>query len=281
MFLVVKFRKLLVYLFIIALVPSLLVIAHTKKEEKIKVPIIMYHSILKNNPQNSPYIVSPQLLENDLIYLQDNGYTAVTVNDLINYVYDNKPLPEKPIILTFDDGHYNNLYYAYPLMKKYNMKMVISVVGEYSEKFSESDDSKPDYSYLTWDQIAELQKSGYVEIQNHTYSMHTMDVTRIGCMKNKNESIDKYQQVLYDDLSKLQSKLKDITGTAPTTFTYPFGKVCDYSYDVIKKLGFKASLSCAEGVSEITKDPQCLYLLKRHVRPPNVSSNQYFDKILQ
>ena len=277
MFFVVKLRKIIG--FIVAVSLCLIIIKAYPREEKTKVPIIMYHSILKNNSQNSKYIVSPELLEEDLLYLKENGFTTIVVEDLIDYVYNNKPLPQKPIMLTFDDGHYNNYYYAYPLMKKYNMKMVISVVGEYAEQFSQSDPSNPNYSYLTWQQIDELQKSGYVEIQNHTYSMHSIGA-RWGCMKTKGETVEEYQKILYQDLSLLQSRLEKETGKSPTAFTYPFGKISEYSYDVINKLGFKASFSCAEGIAQISENPECLYLLKRFIRPPYTRSADYFDKIL-
>lgn len=279
MYLVVKLRNIIAYICITALLLCAAIAGHTK-EQAVKVPIIMYHSILKSNPQNSNYIVSPRILENDLAYLQKNGYTAITVNDLIDYVYNGGTLPEKPIMLTFDDGHYNNYFYAYPLMEKYNMKMVISVVGEYTDAFTENDDSNPNYSYLTWSQIEELQKSGYAEIQNHTYSMHSVNSKRSGCMINYGESVEEYQEKLYEDLSKMQNKLKQASGVDAYAFTYPFGKVCDYSFDVIKKLGFKASFSCAEGISEITLNPECLYMLKRYIRPPYTSSEEYFNRIL-
>ncbi|MBR0276882.1 MAG: polysaccharide deacetylase family protein, partial [Clostridia bacterium] len=117
-------------------------------DSSIDVPIIMYHSVKNDISDSAKYIVTPNQLESDLIYLAQNGYTTITMTDLIDYVYNDKKLPEKPIILTFDDGYFNNYYYAYPLMKKYNMKMVISVVGSYSDKFSEIDDSNPAYAYL-------------------------------------------------------------------------------------------------------------------------------------
>ena len=116
-------------------------------ESYINVPIIMYHSILKS--QSGDYIVHPD----DLAYISSKGYTTITMTDLINYVYKDTPLPKKPIIITFDDGHYNNLGYAVPLLKKYNMKAVVSIVGKYTDTFSNSDEANLNYGYLRWKDI--------------------------------------------------------------------------------------------------------------------------------
>lgn len=80
-----------------------------------KVPILMYHSVLKSSNGKNDYIVSPDQIEKDLIYIKDNGYQTVTTNDLINFVDGKGKLPEKPVVLTFDDGNYNNYSYVYPL----------------------------------------------------------------------------------------------------------------------------------------------------------------------
>ena len=62
-------------------------------ENAIKMPIIMYHSVLKDKSSQNDYVISPDLFESDLKYFQENGYTTVTVNDLIDYVYSDKALP--------------------------------------------------------------------------------------------------------------------------------------------------------------------------------------------
>lgn len=281
MFLTIKLKNVICGIIALATVLSLsFAFADIGDAEGVEVPIIMYHSILKDNSGSQKYIVTPTQLESDLKYLKDNGYTAVTVNDLIEYVYNQRPLPEKPIVLTFDDGYYNNYYYAYPLIKKYNMKMVVSIVGKFTDTFSENDDSNPNYSYLTWKQIDDMQKSGFAEILNHTYNLHSTDSGRNGCKKKRGESDAEYEKLLTDDLTKLQEKLKEQTGTAPNAFTYPFGGISNASCEIIKKLGFKASLSCGEGINTITDDKECLYLLKRFIRPSGTDSEAYFKKVL-
>lgn len=254
-----------------------IVIANT--EEYIEVPIIMYHSILKDASRSNKYTITPSVLEEDLKYIKNNGYTTITIEDLISYVYEDKNLPLKPIILTFDDGHYNNYGYLFPLLEKYDMKAVISIVGSYTDKFTKTDESNLNYSYLRWKDIKELINTGRIEFQNHTYDLHHSYGKRIGTKKIKGESNEHYKTVLEEDILKLQNEFKDNTGYIPQCFTYPFGGISRASLDIIKELGFKASLSCEEGINKLTKNPNSLYLLKRFNRPSYISTYNFFQKI--
>ena len=245
----------------------------------IYVPIIMYHSILKDPNRAGKFVVSPDTLEKDMVYLKENGFTTVTVTDLINYVYKDAELPEKPVIITFDDGYYNNLTYALPLMEKYDMCCVISVVGTYADTFTKSNDLNPNYAYLTWDNIKELSQSGHVEIQNHTYNMHN-NSSRKGIEKKKGESMEVYTKILTDDLIKMQNTLKSLSNVESNAFTYPFGAISKESLEIVKELGFKASLSCYEKPNYITKDTDCLYSLNRYNRPSGIDTERFMKKIL-
>lgn len=240
-------------------------------EKTIKVPIIMYHSILKDTSKSGKYVITPMQFEEDLKYLRDNGYTAIFMQDLIDYVYDEKELPKKPIILTFDDGYYNNYLYAYPLLKEYNQKAVISIIGKYTDLYTDTPDENANYSHITWDNVREMRESGLVEIQNHSYDMHTTDKGRNGTKKKKGESLEEYAKVLGDDIGKLQAEFKEKLSYTPTTFTYPFGSISLDSVDIIKNMGFAASLSCESGMNKIKRDPKCLYRLKRYIRTSKVS----------
>ena len=276
---VFKLAHILLFLFILIFIFVLLFsFVFANSEEYIKVPIIMYHSILKDPARSNKYTITPAVLEEDLKYIKANGYETITISDLISYVYADKPLPPKPIILTFDDGHYNNYGYLYPLLEKYDMKAVISIVGSYTDKFSETDEANLNYSYLRWKDINELISSGRVEFQNHTYNLHDNTHGRIGAKKKKGESDDEYKKILEEDINKLQNEFKENTGYVPTCFTYPFGGISNSSLDIIKELGFKASLSCEEGINKITKNPNSLYLLKRYNRPSYISTYNIFKK---
>lgn len=277
---VIHLSKILLFLtLLVTLLTVGISIVIANSEDYIEVPIIMYHSILKDPSRSNKYTVTPTVLEEDLKYIKDKGYTTVTITDLISYVYDNKPLPKNPIVLTFDDGHYNNYGYLFPLLEKYDMKAVISIVGSYTDKFTETDEANLNYSYLRWKDIKELMDTGRIEFQNHTYSLHSNTGKRIGTKKIKGETDEHYKSILKDDILKLQQEFEENTHYTPQCFTYPFGEISNASLDIIKELGFKASLSCEQGINKLTKNPNSLYLLKRYNRPSYISTYNFFQKI--
>lgn len=253
-----------------------------KETDGISLPIIMYHSVLKDTVRSGKYVVTPSQLEADFKYIKEKGYNTITMNDLIKYVEDeNASLPEKPIIITFDDGYYNNFTYVLPLLEKYEMRAVISIVGEYTDNYSKTDEANANYSYLRWKDIKQMMETGLVEFQNHTYNLHSNKNGKRGTKKKVSQTQEQYEKYLSEDILKLQKEFEENTNFVPNTFTYPFGAISKESIDIIKNMGFKASLSCEEGINYINKDKERLFLLKRNNRPSRISSEKFFSKLLK
>lgn len=242
-------------------------------------PVIMYHSILIEPARQGSYVVSPEQFENDLKWLSNNGWTAVLSDDLIAYTDSGGNLPEKPVMITFDDGFYNNMTYALPLLEKYDMKAVISPVGEYCQRSSESGDINPAYSYLTWDELTELNESGRIEIGCHTWDMHGTD-SRKGCKKNWNESAEEYAAAFTDDISMFGDAFRENCGIEPKLFAYPYGYISKESVPLLRSMGFRVTLNCVEKPNYITRDPECLFSLNRYNRPAYVSSEEFFGRVM-
>lgn len=249
----------------------------TEKEDSVCLTVLMYHCVLKDSNMQNEYTVSPNLLENDLKYLKENGYTSVVVEDLINYVFYGKKLPEKCVMLTFDDGYYNNYYYAYPLLKQYGFKGVLSPIASESEKYTESGEVSVTYGIAGKNELEEMYKSGVFEIQNHSYSMHSL-APRKGVNIKPNENEEEYKKEITQDISKAQSYIEGVTGKEPTCFVYPFGAKSEITEQTVRKLGFVCTLTCTEKTNFITRDEECLFELGRYRRDNGESISQLFNR---
>lgn len=244
--------------------------------ESVEVPVVMYHSLLKDESMHGQYVISPAEFENDLKYLREHGYTTILTEDLIAYTKGGS-LPEKPVLITFDDGYYNNYLYAYPLAKKYNSKFVISPIGYCSDLYTDTPDENAYYSHCTWAELREMTGSGLVEVENHSYNLHQSQGGRLGVRKLPGESETQYKQLVTGDLLQAQQAIEEKVGIRPVTFVYPFGAMSRSTPEIIRELGFQCTLSCEEHVSKVTRDPNSLYDLGRFLRRSGVSSREFFE----
>ena len=165
-------------------------------EERVTLPIIMYHSILKDDARQGKYVVSPEVLARDLDALRERGCETVTVRDLIAYTRDGAPLPAKPVMLTFDDGYYNNYVYAYPLLRQRGMRAVVSIIGSQTALFTENGEENAYWSHLRAERLRETED--VFEIQNHSWNLHEYGERR-GCLRRSGEDEAHYAKLLHED----------------------------------------------------------------------------------
>ena len=246
-------------------------------EDAIPLPILMYHQVLDLPPKLGKYVISPKELEADLRLLSDLGYETVTIADLVDLCDGKRTLPKKPVMLTLDDGYQTDYLNVFPLLKKYNMEGVFSVVGAYTERYSTPEiDKHINYAHLSWEEISEMQESGLCEFQNHSYNMHSL-LSRHGCLKINGESEDHYTAIMHDDLAHSQDLFEKMLGEAPLCFTYPYGGTNDTLRGLVHEHGFAASLGTYEEINFLTGDKNELFDLRRF----NRSHGRDISKILR
>ena len=165
----------------------------------VRVPVIMYHAVMDDASRLGKYVISPEELESDFKWLSENGYTAILSEDLINYTENGAALPEKPILLTFDDGYADNYTTVYPMLKEFGMKATFFVVPNNLDR----------QHNMTREQIKELSASGVVSIQSH--SLTHANMTKL------NASQQEYE------MKESQRQLRELTGKSPIALTYPEG----------------------------------------------------------
>lgn len=185
-----------------------------------RLPVLMYHHVVEEGPCND-MTVTAQKLDADLTWLQENGYQTILPRELAA----GGPLPEKPVLLTFDDGYRSNYELLFPLLKKHQMKAVISIIVCKTDKDS--------CDNVSWDMCREMTASGLVEIGSHTYALHNFGAQNgdftpggpNGVQRAKGESDEAFARRVLEDLQKSHDRIEAELGEAVTFFAYPFGAV--------------------------------------------------------
>ena len=187
---------------------------------ELRMPVLMDHHVVANGERCNEMTVTVGRLERDLQWLADNGYHTVLPRELAA----GQPLPEKPVLITFDDGYRSNYDLAFPLLKRYQAKAAIAVMVYMQDYWSGS--------FLSWDMCREMSASGLVEIGSHGYITHNLD-TRMGnfvagqangVQRKKGESDMDFRLRVLEDLRCSYERIAVELGTPPTYFAYPFGK---------------------------------------------------------
>lgn len=189
----------------------------------VKVPILMYHYI--ENPGHDKgrdkLLVPPALLEEQLKFLRDNGWTTITLDDLSSGLKDPKTLPAKPIILTFDDGYTDFYYQAFPILQKYQAKATIYVLSRGAA-------IAPGF-YMSESQLIELSKSPLITIAAHTQDHRDL--------KAVNETYQRHE------IFGSKQELESLIGKPVKHFAYPYGDFNDSAVKLVKEAGFETAAS--------------------------------------
>ena len=241
-----------------------------------RLPIVMYHAVNKKN--SGMYSLLPSQLEKDLIYIKENGFTTILVKDLLDFQERGRPLPAKPIMLTFDDAALSLYLFGWPLLKQYNMKFIIAPVGYFTdENYDESGNIISNMrSHMNWEQLKECYDSGLAEIQNHSYDMHRQK-GRKGMRRNKGESYESYRELIAADAGRMKGRIRERTGFQCTAVAYPFGAFTNCLPEILKEEGYKAAFICYEKINYINRTSD-LFNLCRYNRSGGASTQSFFEK---
>ena len=192
-----------------------------ERAQKAKVPVMMYHDIL---PKKEVFFdVTPEELEADFELIKSEGLTPISLDQLVTHLRTGSPLPEKPILLTFDDGYGGHYEYVYPLLEKYQYPAVFSV-------YTKNMGIDTGRSHVTWEQLKTMSKSPLVTISGHSKT-HPQDLTQM--------SDEELQEEIVESKNILEREL----GESIDYFTYPAGKHDDRVKELVKEAGYVAALA--------------------------------------
>ena len=261
------------------LLPLLLVSpARAAEKKSIDLPVVMYHHISKDPARWNDYVLSPEELECDLRWLRAHGYEAVRVSELLAWQDGRFEMPEKPVMITFDDGYESTQDYAEPLLRQYGYCGVVAVIGSVCEAFSALDEHDAELSNLSWEDVRAMAERGTIEVQCHTWDLHTLWPRR-GCGRIRGESDADCRAALTKDLRRFLKESEAHGIQLVPAIAYPYGSYDKtVTADAVCALGFRAAFTCTEKVNRLTGDAAELYDLGRYNRPHGVTSEKFFAK---
>lgn len=243
------------------------------------VPVLMYHNIAE---EPNDMTVTPETFRMHMETLVENGYTAVTLDDIVNYVYYGGELPEKPVLITFDDGYYSNYEYAYPVLSELGMKAVIFTVGTSFGKTTYLDTDAPITPHFGEKEAEEMTKSGVISLQSHTYDMHRSENyeknARYDMGQLAGETEKEYIDAVREDLVKSREFLESLREDDVLALSYPKGKITDNAARIAVEEGYTVTFSTNWGVQELVRGlGQSLYAVKRN----HISNDVSAEKLLE
>ncbi|MFS0727984.1 polysaccharide deacetylase family protein [Paenibacillus sp. 1P07SE] len=229
------------------------------------VPVLMYHYIvpaaLNLEPGNNS-MINLEAFEAGMDYLYEQGYYTATLEELEAYVIGERSLPEKTVVLTFDDGYENNIIYAYPIMKKYGFKGSLFVVGSnIEEQTGEFDPARK--SFLSKQQMAETVD--VFEYHSHTYDLHFK--RELHCGNEYGAGMN--EKLLRPDIDKMRE-----IGIDTPYFAYPYGEFRQQMVYYLRQSGYRMAFTVRQGLVRPGDNPMQLNRL-------TVTSSSLLSELLE
>ncbi|RLT37061.1 MAG: hypothetical protein DWI57_14080 [Chloroflexi bacterium] len=208
-----------------------------------RVPVLMYHYLsvppADANIYRKDLSVSPDLFARQLERIQAEGYTTISLYDLLAHLWQGAPLPAKPVVLTFDDGYRDNYTNAFPLLRERGMRATIFVVTDFM------DEERPDY--LTWAMAREMLAAG-ISIESHGRNHISL--------KNRDRDYLVWQAL--GSLETIEFEL----GVRPRFVSYPAGEFDDGTIEVFQSANYWAGLTTIQGATHSTDNPFRLHRVR-------------------
>lgn len=167
-------------------------------------PVLLYHKV-SENVSNGMTVTIAQLSE-QFDFIRSEGYNTITTGELIEQIYNQTPLPEKPILITFDDGYVNNLELAFPLLKKYGLRATVFLPTQYIGNKSSWEENADD--------VMSVQQLNSADPQLIDYALHSHKH-----FNYKNASAGEIKT----DLEKNLQSMNEAGIKYSPVFAYPYG----------------------------------------------------------
>lgn len=264
---------------------AVVAVPRTPAAQTADVAILMYHAFTENEAETSSVCTLASEFERQLSALRDAGYTSVGYADLLEFVNGKGKLPEKPLLISIDDGYQNNLDLAAPLLEKYGFCANIAVIGVSIGHTTYKDTDIPIMPHFSLEDARPWIKRGVLTVTTHSYDMHQIAAVdgndcRRGVLQMPGEAEPDYIAALTQDYTHAQKQLAGLPGKVLPVFTYPFGAYSELSERVLQEQGVQVTVTIADGANRLVKgEPETLRRLRRINVPAGMEPDALLSSI--
>jgi len=242
------------------------------------VPILMYHHFSED--VTNDWTVSPEAFAAQMGVLYDNGFNTITLCQLVDFVDRGIPLPERPVVITIDDGYLSVYEYAFPILSRYGMTATSFVIGMAVGTDTYKDTGYPTTPKFSFQQAQTM--AGVISIQSHTYDMHQWAPFEEGRARENilrwgDESEAEYIEILRADHLSIAQGIYTELGEEVFAIAFPFGIYDSLSHVVLQQLGVRVTLGTSHGTNTVIMGmPQSLLAMNRF----NITDSMGADELL-
>ncbi len=251
--------------------------------------VLNYHDIIDEEDIVAPFDrmeVNKHFLEDQFIWLKKNGYNVVSVQTVLDAAAGKTVLPEKAILLTFDDGYLSFYTKVFPLLKKYHYSATVALVGKWMDGNVTADD--PGKSIMNWEQVREVAQSGLVEIASHTYDLHNGIVanpqgnTQAAAITRLYddpmliyENDEQYRLRIRAAMFKSADFIFQHAGIRPRVMVWPYGEYNATAISAAKEAGFKITMGLVDGFNTLAD----LDVLRRSIMIDDPKTDKFAELV--
>ncbi len=247
--------------------------------------VLNYHDIVESQDPTDSIAVSIKNFVDHLDWLKSHHYAIISTQQLLDAAAGGKPLPDKAIMLTFDDGYKSFYQYVFPLLKKYKYPATLALVGAWMDG-NNAQSNRPSQALMTWPEVREVVASGLVEIASHSDDLHhgvtanpqgneqAAVSTRIYDNEyDEYEKDDAYRQRLFQHIGKSADFIFQNLAVRPRVMVWPYGEYNAIAVDAAKMAGLGITMNLEDGSNTLAD----INTIKRIMIYGNPNSHEFAE----
>lgn len=215
----------------------------------VRIPVLLYHHLSENEPESGT-VLHPDTFARHMELLKREGYTPITTDELLAFVDEGIALPDKPVLITFDDGYLSNYELAFPILREYHFPATIFIIGSsVGHKQYYKDTSYALTPHFGQEEIDEMLASGLISFGSHTYDMHQWapfeetTPARETILPFEGESDEAYTTALTEDATEQAKLFAELGLQEPTVLAFPQGKHVALTDTVLRNCGYRITFT--------------------------------------